>query len=158
MAKHNNLTSPTGDAPTETKIVSGAPVKITRARSGSLGKDVEEDIIEKPDDNWLDDNWLDVDLLNEAPVGQGQQSGYGRWAERIGAPLKQIDETDDVSALPELLANEETAVQDAAEKRLRELEDGITLAITNEVASTTESKEEAPKSRFDAIDISEEKE
>jgi len=153
MAKDNNLTNPIRDVPAKTKIVSGAPVKITRARSGSLGKETEEDIIEKPDDNWLD-----VDLLN-APGEPGQrQTGYGRWVEHIGNPLERVDETDDISTLPELLASEHPVVQEAAERKMRVLGGGIIQAMTNGVASTMKSKEEAPKSRFDVIDIPEEEE
>lgn len=162
-----------------TEIVRGAPVKITRARDGSCGKDTEEELVEKPDEDWLD-----ADLLNDPSVQRGRQTGYGRWAERIGTMLKQIDQTEDISQLPEMLTNEEVAVQDAAERRLGELErafiGGLRQAAVSELRqrgyaveleqtvveepeqaivqapSPKEDKEKAPESRFDIIDIPEE--
>lgn len=137
MANDNNFTDSIRDIPAETKIVSGAPVKITRARSGSMGKDVEEDFVEKPEEGWLN-----MDVLNTPLIQRGPQSGFGRWTERIAVPLEQVAGTENASELPEMLTSEETVVQEAAEKKLRELRG--------------KAKEEAPDSRFDIIDIPDE--
>jgi hypothetical protein len=119
-----------------TRIVKGAPVKITRAQDGSRGKDTKVELVEKPKGG----NWLDTDMLNDPGTLHGRQSGFGRWAERIAVPLEQIDKTEVAGTLSEMLASEEVIIQNAAEKKLRELED-------------KNSKEEAPKTRFDVIDI-----
>lgn len=150
MAK-DNLTEPARKSTAKTKIVSGTAVKITRARSGSMGKEIEEDVIERPDEDWLDE-----EILNDPAIAQGRQTGYGKWVENIGNPLRQVEETDDISTLPELLTSEHPVVQDAAEGKLRALNEEIAQAITNGVTSAIKSKEETPKSRFDVIDIPEE--
>ena len=122
----------------ETNIVVGAPVKITRAVRGSLGKDTRVDLIQKPDNDWLD-----VDLLDEAITLQSAQTGYNRWVERTGRLLKKIETAGDASLLPEMLAHEDPLVQETAEKKLKELEG---------------KEETASDSRIDIIDISEEEE
>lgn len=137
MAENNNFTDSIRNVPAETKIVSGAPVKITRARSGSLGKDIEEDFVGKPEEGWLN-----MDGLNTPLIQRGPQSGYGRWAERVAVPLEQVAGTENANELPEMLTSEEPEVQEAAGKKLEELRGKV--------------KEEAPDSRFDIIDIPDE--
>ena len=129
----DNDTKRDEDTATSTEIVVGAPVKITRARAGSLGKDTQVDLIPKPDG----DNWLDVNLLNEPSTLHNQQTGYDKWVERTGRSLENIDAAEDVSILPEMLAHEDPLVQEAAENKLRELKaNQIELVLENEESVT----------------------
>jgi len=102
----------------KTKIVTDPPVKITRARDGSRGKDTKEELVEKP----KEDNWLNLEEVpNDPSTRYDQQSGYGKWAERIAVPLEQIEKAEDASALPEMLSSEEVIIRDAAAKKLKKL-------------------------------------
>jgi len=103
----------------KTKIVTDPPVKITRAQDGSRGKDIKEELIEKPKGG----NWLDEEALNDSSTLHGRQSGFGKWVERIAVPLEQIEEAEDASTLPEMLTSEEVVVQDAAANKLKKFED-----------------------------------
>jgi len=114
---------------TDTKIVRGAPVKITRARGGSQGKDTRVELIPKPDD----DNWLDIELLNEPSTLHNTPTGYDRWVERTGRSLEKIEGTVVIENLAEALSHEDPLVQETANKKLRELRvEQIKLVLDNE--------------------------
>jgi len=125
----------------KTEIVTDPPVKITRAQDGSRGKDIKEELVEKPEES----NWLNEEVLNDPSTLHGRQSCFGKWVERVAEPLKQIGAAEDASALPEMLTSEEVIVRDAAEKKLRKLED-------------KKGKEDTSNYRFDIIDIHQESE
>ncbi len=123
----DNSTEPSEDT-TGTKIVEGAPVKITRARGGSRGKDTQVELIPKPNG----DNWLNVELLNEGNTQQSQQTGYDQWVERTGRSLEEIEKTVAIEHLAEALSHEDPLVRETADKKLRELKiEQIKIVLEN---------------------------
>lgn len=149
----------------ETNLVVGAPVKITRARGGSKGKDTRVELIPKPDDG----NWLDIELLNKPSTLHNTQTGYDRWVESTGRSLKKIEGTVSIENLAEALAHEDPLVQETANEKLREIKVGhIKTVFENEELDEEEKQQlklqntenskisDSRGVRFDSIDISEE--
>lgn len=131
MSKH--FTKPPPKAKGSTKIVRGAPVKVSRARAGSMGKSVEEELVDMPDGNWVEPEELEVFAHQRQ---NDIRSGFDVWAAPITEKIKRVDDAEDVGELAEGLADEHDIVRDKADEKLRKLQ-----------------KDQKEKSRFDTIDL-----